>query len=515
MATPAQLGARALRKLGVAIVADADRPDAGPTYTASEVADRAVRDMGIFSGIDERPDALPPVGQDEIAQRALRANGVNPVAVNSVLTTPVTNAEIASRALRRLGVNPAPLSPTNSNAIYTFSQVSAAALRKLGVVASDETPSALDQTVADVHSVAVHDSLSALDYVTWDQNHIPSAVFEFYVVMVAQVMAPEFGKAGNMEAYAAAQEAIRTQALTGTLAQARAEAQVAATHEMLVAEGLADWTLVPSAVAEPYARLVAAALAPMFGRPVEDTGPAMNEVRRYVLSGLRGQALAVAKVRGVHEMLNALGLVTWPVTAVPAAYADDYANLAALELAPVMGRDPGDTDKEMAAVVARLERAGFVRDVTARAVDRVRSAYDQLNAMGVVDFDISAIPASMVDAMADLVTASLKPASDVKDLQDTFKRVRLIAMSGPAGAKLAEQKVRSVHASLDARGMVRWSLYDLPDYAEEPYVLIAASWLAPEVDVKPDPTWEARAERDIRRYTTVRTQYEPVQASYF
>lgn len=88
-------------------------------------------------------------------------------------------------------------------------------------------------------------------------------------------------------------------------------------------------------------------------------------------------------------------------------------------------------------------------------------------------------------------------------------------MGGAAGQALAEQKIRAVHATMDARGKTRWSLYDLPDYAEEPYVLLAAVLLAPEVDVQANPAWQMQAEADLARIVSMPTAGRPVQACYF
>jgi hypothetical protein len=56
-ATVAQLGARALRKLGVAIVANASRPAAGATVTAATVAARVLLELGVPVPEGDRPAA--------------------------------------------------------------------------------------------------------------------------------------------------------------------------------------------------------------------------------------------------------------------------------------------------------------------------------------------------------------------------------------------------------------------------------------------------------------------------
>jgi hypothetical protein len=79
---------------------------------------------------------------------------------------------------------------------------------------------------------------------------------------------------------------------------------------------------------------------------------------------------------------------------------------------------------------------------------------------------------------------------------------------------LAEQKVRAVHYSLEARGRVRWTLSSIPDFAEEPYTLLAAMLMAPEVGAKADPSW-ALAEQDLIRIVSLGSEREPIRATYF
>ena len=88
-------------------------------------------------------------------------------------------------------------------------------------------------------------------------------------------------------------------------------------------------------------------------------------------------------------------------------------------------------------------------------------------------------------------------------------------MGGPAGQALAEQKVRAVHYDLDVRGKVRWSLFDIPDFAEEPYVYMAAYLLSPECGMKADPNWWIEPEKQVDRAVAVPASREPVRATYF
>lgn len=427
-ATIPQLGARALRKLGVAVIAygDATRPGAGPTMTAAEVAGIAVRQLGIVVPEADRP----------------------------ALTVTVTPDDMAARALRAVGINPAPLGAAPTGGTSTSAQLATRGLTKLGVIASDETPQPGDQADALAKVVAVHDMLVALGYVTWGVDAVPDHAAEFYVVMASNLLAPEFGKPSSVEAFDIGREAIRTMALTGAY----------------------------------------------------------------------GQALALSKVQAVHDALVAAGIVSWDLAAVPLAYSEEYVSMAAGLLSPVMGRPqtPADRQADQAAwdaAEARIRRAALITTAQDRAVAKVRAAYEELSALGLVNYDLNSLPASMSDAYAGLAATLLGPEMGKEESPDAlaarWMRIKRVAMGGPAGQALAEQKVRAVHASLAGRGRVRWSLYDLPIFAEEPYVLMAATLLAPEIDMKADPNWMPGAERDIIQINSVPTNYGVVRAQYF
>ncbi len=61
----------------------------------------------------------------------------------------------------------------------------------------------------------------------------------------------------------------------------------------------------------------------------------------------------------------------------------------------------------------------------------------------------------------------------------------VINPSDPGAAEdiaTAEQKLQAVHASLMKDDLVRWTLTDIPVYAEEPYVAMAAFLAGPEYE---------------------------------
>lgn len=63
--------------------------------------------------------------------------------------------------------------------------------------------------------------------------------------------------------------------------------------------------------------------------------------------------------------------------------------------------------------------------------------------------------------------------------------------ASPADLQKATEKVQSVHAFLKSKGILRWTYSNIPDFAEEPYVLMAAFLGAPDFQVERDPSgWE-------------------------
>ena len=527
-ATVPQLGARALRELGVIVALDAERYSPGPPLTALDVAQRALRENGIVVLPDDRPDAQAPVPVSEIAATALRAEGVNPAASILLPSGVASPDEIASRALRGLSVNPAVSGAVLTGFAADRTAIGTKALLKLAVIASDETPTATDQAAAEAHVLSVHDLLASMEYVSWAVDAVPGQAVEHYVILAAQLMAPEFGRTGNLDAYNASMEALRVLSLSGPAAQSRAVVRVASVHDELVGAGIADWTLdnIPPGVADGYVSLVMQALAPTYGRPVDGNAyeAAVSKVRRLTLSGPRGQILAEARVRRVHDMLNAQGLAAWTFDAIPAAFADDYALMVGILLAPVMRgpQSPQDRQADAAtwdAALERIRKALNVRDAQDRAILRVRQVHDEIAGLGLADWPVNAIPAAFADAYVTTVAAMLaedtgKPL-DPQVLGFGIERIRRLVIAGPEGQRLAEQKVRAVHASLDARGRVQWSLYDLPDYAEQPYVMMAAALLANAVGMKADPSWTVLAERDLMRIVSVPALRQPAPAVYF
>jgi hypothetical protein len=537
VATVAELGIRTLRRLGFTLVAPANQDTLAAPMGASDVAALVLRNLGIPVQEANRPAPSPPVSQATVAAAALRLLGIGQATSEAVGT--VTEADIATRALWMLGVNPIDLgTDTSLQVTYTRVQVAQRVLLKLAVIASDETPAAGDLSDTVDILTSVHERLTVLGFVNWYIDGIPEQAVEAYIILAANLAAPQYGKPASGDAFKMAEEMLRQQAMSGQTAQSRAVLKVQAVHADLAASGLIGWTssTIPAGAAEHYAEMVVQAMAPMFGQQsaaISATGATqgMNaynaaeaHIRRMGLSGPLGLSVAEDKVGAAHEALNALGLVSWPLTAIPVAYVPDYAQMAATLISAfaLMPRDAQTRQVDNAAwdaAIERVRKGALIVGAQERALAKVQAVHGELDAMGMVSWPLNAIPGSMADAYATAATtlmgAEAGKMPDPKEIATSYQRIKMLAMNGPAGQALAAEKVTAVHQSLQARGKVRWTVYDIPTYASEPYVFMAATWLAPELDMKPDPAWWTSAEIDLARIVSLPSSHEPVRVDYF
>lgn len=199
-----------------------------------------------------------------------------------------TVAAIAERALRRLGVAIVPVAD-RPMLITEVPQATVAtnALVELGVIASDETPSAADQALALEKVRAVQASLAGQALVWWTDDAVPYAVAEEVTKLAALMMASSFGKTVDPALAALLEMRIRRVVLVLSAPDVAADA-VMDVHRDLAARGLARWSSfdIPDAVAGAYAVLAADALAPQFpsaGRAdPRETLAAQRAIMRYV-----------------------------------------------------------------------------------------------------------------------------------------------------------------------------------------------------------------------------------------
>lgn len=283
----------------------------------------------------------------QLAARALRKVGLAPVAVADRPTegSAVTVATIAARTLRLLGANPVEQSSMPAlSGTHDTTDVAERALLRLNVYAAGETAETADQSYGESAATTVHEELIALNAATWAYNAIPEWAFEHYVTMAAHYLRPGFGLPADPEGYAAARDAVVRVALGGARGQALAAAEVTAAHQTLNSLGLVSWdtSAIPEACSSHYATMAAARLGPVFGRPGDEVAyaNAIALVRRFAMSGEQGQDIAAEKVRAANRLLEAKGLTRWTLADLPAYAEEPLVMIAAEMLAPDVGQPP-------------------------------------------------------------------------------------------------------------------------------------------------------------------------------
>jgi hypothetical protein len=520
MTTPAVLGERVLRRLGVEIVPVASRPALSATISVTSIAEQALQALGVPVAAADRPSASTVVSVTALAERALQAVGVTVTeADRPALTAHVTMQAIADAALQAVGVTvPAALQPPITTTV-SATDLGTNVLIELGVIASDETPPTSDLALVVDKVGEVHAALVAQGLATWDAGAVPIGVAEEYIKLTALVSASSFGKTGDPALWAPLEKRVRTYSQVKQSQGTEILAKVASVHDSLVADASASWasTAIPQAAFDEYVALTTAQIAPVFGVTVDPATlpPIAARVKRIALI-MQGQTLAEARVATVHDELVGNGYASWALNAIPQAVADDYTALVELELAPVfeIKADPA----EVPVLAARVKRFALVLQAQALAEARVNAIHDELVGSAHVSWAASAIPQAVSDDYVALTMIKLAPVFEIKadpnGIPAMEARIRHFSLVQRA-PDLATEAVTAVHADLAARGKVRWTLTDIPLAAELPYLLLAAFKLAPEFDKPANVNDYTLAEKSIARLIALPTSGERVRAQYF
>jgi len=524
MTTPAVLGERVLRRLGVEIVPVAARPALAATVSVTVIAARALQGLGVPVAAANRPSissaTIVPVAT--IAERALQALGATVAeADRPTLTTVITVTAIAERALQALGVTVTQANSPPFTTTVTTAAIATGALIELGVIASDETPSATDQALALAKVLEVHDALVAQAAVAWASTGILQAAAEEYTKLTALVLASSFGKAGDPAQWPMLEARVKRVSLIAQ-SQTLAEARVNAVHDELVRNAYASWTTaaIPQAVADDYVALTVQQMAPLFGAQapgVDATSVVEARVKRVALL-LQAQDLAEDRVAAIHGALVGNGYASWGVAAIPQGVSDDYVALVRFELAPAFGVDLQAGAGLVPAIEARVKRYALVLQAQGLAEARVNAVHDELVGNAHVSWAASAIPQAVSDDYVGLTMIKLAPLFEIKadpaGIPALEARVRHFSLVQRA-PDLATEAVMAVHADLGARGKLRWTAFDIPQAAEQPYILLAAFRLGPEFDRQVAPTDVIMAERALARMIALPTSGERVRTEYF
>lgn len=97
-----------------------------------------------------------------------------------------------------------------------------------------------------------------------------------------------------------------------------------------------------------------------------------------------------------------------------------------------------------------------------------------------------------------------------------LQKIAVIGVGEPGSAsdiEKVEDALRAVHADLRVNNLLRWTTHDIPEYAEEPYVMMAAFLCAADFGQPPNAVlWAAglgmiQAAVSLRAAGTVHAEY--------
>jgi hypothetical protein len=154
----------------------------------------------------------------------------------------------------------------------------------------------------------------------------------------------------------------------------------------------------------------------------------------------------------------------------------------------------------------------------ALAETKVAQVQSSLIGQAIVPWAGTAIPQAVAEEYVRLTALSLASSfgksADPQMLPALEQRVRRISMILEAPAR-AQQAVQDVHDILTARGLTRWSVFDVPPAAGLPYELLAANRLAPLYDKDVAPDAEQLATRTLAQIIALPSSGERIRAEYF
>ena len=139
-------------------------------------------------------------------------------------------------------------------------------------------------------------------------------------------------------------------------------------------------------------------------------------------------------------------------------------------------------------------------------------------AQGHADWTVNTITNAVSEEYASLAAIHLASAfgktPDAQMAAVFEARIATVARTMKAQGN-AEEAVMSVHDSLSARGLARWTVFDIPAAAEMPYELLAANRMARLFNQPADPGAETLATRQLAQIVQLDSSGERVRAEYF
>lgn len=512
LAAPGDIVTQALRDLGVNPVAAEVSSPSAVTVTVTQLAAQALRAVGVNQISDA--DAGNPsstVAADDIAARALRSLGYNPVAQSDMETTVTsthTLTQIATIALQQLQINLAG-AVGGDGTVFTLTDVANKALIFLNIYADDETPSSQDLGLALAWATSFHNSMQAIGIANWGDSAIPVAVMNNYAIAVANQIAPSFEKSMDPGAMQSAVAAIKLMALNGLDAAAFALEQAGEVQQMLVGKNMASWGsgAIPDPVVPYYITLTKQIMAGTFEQPFDPAAynGAMAGIRRFVLSGPNGQAIALDKVTVVHEELEGLNLTTWAFTAIPVYVAEAYASLATRALALIYEKDDARINILTAEADAAMQMmktfalSGSYGQAIAEA--KILNVHEALNAQNLVAWPSTAIPQAAADsyimAAASMLAPSVGKEIPASEYAAAFSGMRQIVLGGAYAVAIATTELTQIQDELEGSSTITWDIDHIPVSVADSYSTLLAMNLA--------PVW-AKGEGDMRAVQAAKDQ---------
>jgi hypothetical protein len=152
------------------------------------------------------------------------------------------------------------------------------------------------------------------------------------------------------------------------------------------------------------------------------------------------------------------------------------------------------------------------------AVSKVQAVHDSMALQGFIPWDINNVPQGVSEEYVLLAALHMAMAfgkqGDPAQQPVIEARVRKTAVIMGA-VDLATGAVMDVHRNLAARGLVRWTVFDIPDAARDPYVMLTASNIAPEFGVAPIKGDDVDAIRKFAQIIALPSSGAHVVAEYF
>ena len=180
MATVAQLGERALRRLGIVVVPAANRPSIAGTVPVATIATNALQELGVVAA-----DETPSPADQALAEAKVRLEHASLVANANVAWNEATIPQSVAEEYTKL---------TAAMLASSFGKAADPAIvqmlegRVRRVAAQMFAPEMATNAVLDVHR-----GLVATGVADWSTQDLPAAAEEPYVVLACIALAPQFG----------------------------------------------------------------------------------------------------------------------------------------------------------------------------------------------------------------------------------------------------------------------------------------------------------------------------------